>query len=67
MYPKLDYPEKQVVIEVKPEVEVALIEVAGKWAIELQKSNSNLTPDDLVQSFRDVYSSLILMFLMPEK
>ena len=66
-YPKLGHYERQIVPDLELEVKVALIKVAGKWAIELQKSNSSLTPNDLVQSFRDVYSSLVLTFLMPKK
>ena len=50
-------------ISLESAVKVALIKVAGKWATELQKSNPDLKSSDLVQSFRDVYSTLVSMFL----
>lgn len=61
-----DYYERQKTTKLEPDVKVALIEVAGKWAMELNKSKPDLTANDLVKSFRDAYSSLILIFLIPE-
>ena len=61
-----DYRKDQSNVKIEPCIEVALIEVAGKWAIELNRSNPNLSGADLVTSFRDVYNSLVLAFLTPE-
>ena len=63
---KKDPFEIQKPIKLEPGVKVALIDVAGSFAIEMNKSNPDLTTDDLVKSFRDAYSSLSVIFLMPE-
>jgi hypothetical protein len=75
MYPRMDpmgrsfdqdYRKISKTIKLEPEIEIALIKVAGTWAMELNRSNPNFSANDLVKSFREAYSSLVLNFLMPE-
>ena len=74
-YPKTDpigqasgqeYRSPPKAIKLEPEIEIALINVAGTWAMELNRSNPGCSASDLVKSFREAYSSLVLNFLMPE-
>jgi hypothetical protein len=60
-----DYVESDKTIKLEPSVKLALIDVAGTWAVEMNKSKPELTANDLANSFRDAYSALALIFLMP--
>lgn len=65
-FPVQDYRKEHHNIHIEPEVKVALIEVAGRWAMELNKANPDVAPNDLLKSFRDAYNSLVITFLVPE-
>jgi len=63
---KRDPFEGQKPIKLDPGIKSALIEVAGQFAVEMNKSKTDLTSEDLIKTFRDLYSSLAIIFLMPE-
>ena len=65
-YQAKDNPDNNHSTGLPPEVRVALINVAGALTVELHRSNSNPTSDDLVGSFKDVYNSLVMLFLTPQ-